>query len=88
MEKMLDGSAMLTPGTYVRVSRTRGGQPEAPFIAKIVGTDMGRTKYEVGARFPGWGMWHFLDGGGWAFTGEVELITEAEAWAVPEADGA
>lgn len=63
--------------TYVRA--TQSWREEPSYVARIVGYDMGRTKYQLGRRFPGWGEWLFLDGGSWAFPGEVEEITEEEA---------
>ena len=90
MEKMADGSPMLAPGTYVRVhiqaARDTAGQvvcPEETFIAKVVGTDMWRSKYELGRRYPQWDRWEFMDGGCWAFIGSVTEISEDEARAVP-----
>jgi len=83
-EKMADGSPMLAPGTYVLVRRAAAdtGSPRC-YIGRIVGTDMGRSKYEIGMRFAGWSEWRFLDGGSWAGIGTVTEITEAEALAVP-----
>lgn len=65
----------LPVGTLVRVTPF-GDRP--PYVAKIVGYDMGRTKYEIGARFAGWSEWLFADGGSWAFPGEVETISEEQ----------
>lgn len=68
----------LPVGTYVRVTE-HGLNPRPPYIAKVVGTDMGCTKYEVGVRYAVWRSWRFLDGGTWAFPSQVEEISEAEA---------
>lgn len=91
MVTMADGSPMLPSGTYVRVVRqeVRDAEgevvfPAQTFIARVVGTDMFRSKYEVAPRYAGWAEWLFLDGGDWAFIGEVTAIDEAEALAPPE----
>ncbi len=76
-------TALLPVGTYVRV-RDHGPSPRA-YIGRVVGYDLFHSKYHIGARYGGWGEWLFLDGGSWAFPGEVEEITEAEALRV-EAD--
>ncbi len=85
MATMYDGSARLPDGTYVRVTERTCEEtgPARAFVGRIVGTDIGRTKYEVGGRYGGWGKWLFLKGGCWAFPGEVEEISEAEALAAP-----
>jgi hypothetical protein len=92
MSTMADGTPMLAPGTYVRVreravvDRQTGAEirPASTYVGKVVGTDMGRSKYHVGRRYPGWGEWCFHDeGGSWAFIGEVEVIDEADARRVP-----
>lgn len=87
METMYDGSPMLAPGTYVRVvrgdlydeHRTRVVIPRRTFIARVVGTDQGRSKYQVGERIGGWGRWLFADGGEWAFISQVTEISADEA---------
>lgn len=92
MSRMHDGSERIPDGTYVRVdrkaviSKDTGDEifPAQTFIARIVGTDMGASKYRVGARFPGWNRWLFSDGGDWAFISQVTVITEEEALAVPK----
>lgn len=68
-------SELFPVGTYVRV--TVAGRPAD--IGKVVGYDIGHSKYEIGIRYGGWGEWLFLDGGTWAFPSEVEAIDEAEA---------
>jgi hypothetical protein len=58
---------LLPVGTVVTVT-----EPETDvldgriYVAKVVGYDMGRTKYELGARYAGWSGWKFTDGGCWA----------------------
>lgn len=84
---MADGSEMLPEGTYVRVderhARTerRGARS---YVGVVVGTDVFRSKYHIGERYMGWSEWYFMDGGSWAFIGEVTSISEAEALAPPE----
>ncbi len=79
---------MLTPGTYVRVNEPAiAGNPPRSYTARIVGSDMGHTKYELGARYGGWGEWLFLDGGSWAFPSWVTEISEAEARRVNDEPG-
>lgn len=88
MKKMRDGSERLPDGTYVRVEEVlpeTAHRPARTYVGRVVGTDMGRSKYQIGQRFMGWAEWHFLDGGSWAFPGHVTEITEAEALALPEA---
>ena len=63
---------LLKPRTIVRVNPTDGHRE--PFIARVVGTDMGRTKYHLGARYCGWNEYLFLDGGTWASPDEVESL--------------
>jgi hypothetical protein len=75
---MADGRTQLPNGTYIRY--TDHGRER---YARIVGTDMFRSKYEVGDRYPGWGRWLFADGGSWVFLNEFEVVTEEEATAVP-----
>lgn len=68
-------TALLPVGAYVRVT-----EPDRlPYVAKVVGYDMGRTKYEVGRRYGGWGEWLFCDGGTWVFPGHAKQISEQEA---------
>ncbi len=69
-------SALLPVGTFVRVVEQYDGRT---YIGKVVGYDLGRTKYSIGMRFPGWDRWLFAAGGSWAFLGEVEQISEEEA---------
>jgi hypothetical protein len=91
MSTMADSSPMLAPGTYVRVDKQPVWQgtrdnvtiPAKTYIGVIVGTDMFRSKYQVGARFGGWGEWLFMDGGSWAFPHEVTVISEEEALRTP-----
>ncbi len=71
---------LLPVGSYVRV--TGGDAWRADVIGKVVGYDMGRTKYEIGVRYGGWGEWLFLDGGTWVFPRHVEQIGEDEALTV------
>lgn len=71
---------LLPVGTHVRVTPFEG----RTYIAKVVGYDLGHSKYELGARFGGWGEWLFGDGGRWAFPREVKAISEAEALRVDE----
>lgn len=63
---------MLSVGTVVLVTQ-RGPGARPPYVGKVVGYDLGCSKYEVGAGFGGWGGdWVFLNGGDWAFRSEVE----------------
>jgi hypothetical protein len=71
---------MLTTGTYVQVTEPAiAGNPPRSYIGRVVGYDMGRTKYHIGARFPAWGEWRFANGGSWAFPSWVTEISKAEA---------
>ncbi len=76
-------TALLPVGTYVQVREH--GPSLRVYIGRVVGYDIGHSKYHIGARYGGWGRWLFTDGGLWAFPGKVEEITEAEALRV-EAD--
>jgi hypothetical protein len=69
---------LLPVGTIVRVTETRDGFGTviSEFVAKVVGYDISRTKYNLGVRYMGWSEYHFLDGGSWAFPREVEAIEE------------
>lgn len=73
---------LLPVGAYVRVEEK--GTDARTYIAKVVGYDMWGTKYQLGARFGGWGKPRFADGGYWAFPTWCTEISEAEATAVPE----
>lgn len=73
-------AAYLPPGTYIRYN----DHQQHTRVAVVVGTDMGRTKYEIGHRIGGWGEWLWADGGAWAFPSQVEVITEQEATAAPK----
>ncbi len=73
-------TALLPVGTYVRVTKFLPVPHE--FVGKIVGYDLHHSKYEIGARYGGWGEWLFLEGGTWAFPREVEQISEDDAHAV------
>lgn len=67
---------LLPVGAYVRVTET----DHPPYVAKVVGYDTGRSKYEVGVRYFGWnGVTLFRGGGTWVFPREVEQIGEQEA---------
>jgi hypothetical protein len=72
----------LPVGTYVRVTEN-WEDARSPYIGRVVGYDMGRTKYEIGIRYGGWAEWLFADGGSWAFPSWVEEINEAEATQLP-----
>jgi hypothetical protein len=70
-------AALLPPGTYVVVDEpARGNQPAEKYIARVVGYDLFGTKYELSRRYAG-GL--FLDGGSWAFPGQVREISEEGA---------
>ncbi len=73
---------MLPIGTYVHVTEKHGERTEQ-YYAVVVGYDMGKTKYEVGKRYAGWGAWRFTSGGSWVFPREVTEVTETEATAIP-----
>jgi hypothetical protein len=79
---MADGSPRLPDGTHIRYTDHQGGQR----YARIAGTDMGRTKYEVSDRFMGWSEWRWMDGGSWVFLNQFEVVTEEEATAIPAAE--
>ena len=72
-----ENHADLPAGTYVKV--TEQGPDGRTYIGRIVGTDLGRTKYEIGVRYACWGRWEFARGGSWAFPSEVEAITAEQA---------
>lgn len=76
-------SSVLPLGAYVRVDTTKptadGGMEPETYIGIIRGYDLGRTKYNVGARFQTWGEWKFGDGGWWCFLSEATEITYEEA---------
>ena len=67
---------LLPVGTYVRVEEPDPpGRPDEGAIwwGKVVGYDMGRTKYEIGQEYlPG----AFMDGGSWAFPSWVHRASE------------
>lgn len=84
-------SKLLPVGTYVLVhdlglKTEMGQQLQEPheYYAVIRGYDMGRTKYEVGRRFPGWGRWLFGAGNVWPFPSWCTEVTEEEANHIPE----
>lgn len=86
-------SALLPVGTYVLVRdpgcRTETGVQildPVEYYAVIVGYDMGRTKYEAGRRYGGWGEWLFLKGGDWPFPSWCTEVTEEEARRLPWED--
>ncbi len=70
-------TTLLPPGTYVIVHESLTSS--RAYIGRVVGYDMGHSKYHIGARYGGWGEWLFTDGGSWAFPGQVEEISEDEA---------
>lgn len=74
---------LLPIGTYIRVVEP-GEYARPPYVGVIVGYDMGRTKYELGLRYGGWGEWLFLKGGSWTFPSWTTEITEAEAKLIPQ----
>jgi hypothetical protein len=86
-------SATLPVGTYVLVrdpglfelDRWTGRYAIDPreFYAIVRGYDMGHSKYQVGARLPGWGRWLFADGGRWVFPSWCTEVTEEEAMFIP-----
>lgn len=73
-------SATLPKGTYIRYTDHHG----VTRYGVVVGTDMGRSKYEVGDRVGGWGRWIWSDGGSWVFPSQVQVVTEQEANAPPD----
>jgi hypothetical protein len=77
--------ALLAVGTYVRVTE-RGVAGRPSYVARIVGYDLGRTKYQLGRRYMGWSEWLFGSGGAWSFPDETEEISEADAVPDPAAD--
>lgn len=79
---------LLPVGAYVRVTDayvTGDGPNPRTFIGRVVGYDLGHSKYEIGTRYGGWGEWLFTKGGTWAFPRDVEQISKEEALRV-EAD--
>jgi len=82
---MSDGSPMLAVGTYVIVDESKTWsanayrKPKPPYVARITGTDLLRSKYEIGTRYAGWGRWLFLTGGGWASPRHITEISESQA---------
>jgi hypothetical protein len=47
-------------------------------VAKVVGYDIGGTKYELGLRYAGWDEWKWQDGGTWAFPSQVSVYSEEQ----------
>jgi hypothetical protein len=70
---------LLPVGAYVRVTEPSAALSEGSYIAKVVGYDIGGTKYQVGRRYAGMRGWLFDAGGDWTFPSWCEQITEAEA---------
>jgi hypothetical protein len=66
---------LLPIGTIVNVMH-----PGATYsdVAKVVGYDIGGTKYELGLRYAGWGEWKWQDGGTWAFPLHVSVYSEEQ----------
>lgn len=79
MSTMADGKPRLPNGTYIRFAE-RGIEQ----YGRIVGTDLGGSKYEVGARYGGWGEWRFLDGGSWVLLDDFEVVSDLDAQAIRE----
>ena len=85
-------SKLLPVGAYVLVSDLGCRDSEAgqqiieprEYYAIVRGYDMGRTKYEIGRRFPGWGEWLFGAGNDWTFPAWCTEVTEEEAMRIPE----
>jgi len=81
---------LLPVGTVVRVTERRVEQrpfmqPDAlggeyvrtrTYVAKVVGYDLGRTKYNLGIRYATHPPLYVDEGGWWAFPGEVEPYEE------------
>lgn len=67
----------LKPGRIVLVT-PYPVQQEEPFLARIVGTDVFHSKYQVGARYYGWNESHFARGGSWAFPDQVETVDDGD----------
>ena len=64
---------LLPVGTIVEVTE-RGPHARPPYVGTVVGYDLFRSKYEIGARYGGWNQWLYLDGGSWAFPTEVTAL--------------
>lgn len=67
---------LLRPRTIVRV--TEFGSGGDSFIARIVGTDLFHSKYQVGRRYCGWNEYRYSSLGTWAFPREVEPLATAD----------
>lgn len=75
-------SDLLPIGAYVRFREYSHGfaaTEERTRVGRVVGYDIGHSKYHLGARYPGWGKWLFAKNGTWVFPNTVEEITEEEA---------
>lgn len=75
-------SGLLPVGTTVKVTdvlpndRYDADPNPRTYIGRVVGYDMGGTKYQVGARYGGWGRWLYMDGGSWAFPTKVVEVPD------------
>lgn len=74
---------LLSVGSYVLVSE-RGQLARKPYFARVRGYDLHRTKYEIGRRYAGWGLWLFAKGGEWAFPGWCVPVSKDVATAFSE----
>jgi hypothetical protein len=70
--------ATLPNGTYIRYRDEQGLRR----YARIVGTDMGRTKYKLAGRVGGWGEWLWVEAGNWISASRAEVVTAEEAEAI------
>ena len=70
------------PGCWDTAQRRMVVAPRA-YYARVVGYDLFRSKYELGARWAGWGEWHFSECGSWAGPRWCTEVTEQEALTAP-----
>lgn len=65
---------LLPVGTIVLVTE-EGGRP---YVGKVVGYDIGHTKYQISQRIMGWNTWMWTKSVAWPFPSQVEALDEAD----------
>lgn len=71
-------TALLAVGTIVQVTERGPWPKERVYVARVVGYDLGHTKYHLGMRYMGWSDWRYADGGSWSSPRETEELAEAD----------